>query len=137
MGTDTRRTFQHGFGKDELLTLLAGHHLDAVEVTTKSGLTVVARKSGEDVLYGQTVANPGDISGRADYLQVALSGRDAESVERLLERIPEKPLMLHGDYGDASKDNALFDDARMEEIARIIRMAKSRGEVYGLTVHSP
>lgn len=137
MGEGTRRTFQHGFGRDELLALLAGHGLDAMEVTTRNGLTVIARKSGEDVLYGQTVANPGDISERADYLQVALSGKDAESIERLLERLPGKPLMLHGDYGDARKDNALFDDARMEEITRIIRMAKAGREVYGLTVHSP
>ncbi len=137
MGTGKRRTFQHGFERDELLALLAGHGLDAMEVTTRNGLTVIARKSGEDVLYGQTVANPGDISERADYLQVALSGKDAESIERLLERLPGKPLMLHSDYGDARKDNALFDDARMEEITRIIGMAKSGREVYGLTVHSP
>lgn len=137
MGNGRRRTFQKGFSKDELLALLASYRLDAVEVNTRNNLTVIARKAAEDILYGQTMANPGDISERADYLQVALSGKDAESIERLLERLPGKPLMLHGDYGDAKKDNALFDDARMEEIARIIGMAKSGREVYGLTVHSP
>lgn len=137
MGTGARRTFQHGFGRDELLGLLASHRLDAVDVTSKSGLTVIARKSGEDILYGQTVANPGDISERADYLQVALSGKEAEDIERLLEKLPGKPLMLHGDYGDSVKDNALFDDDRMEEIASIIQMARAGSKVYGLTVHSP
>lgn len=137
MGNGRRRTFQKGFSKDELLALLASHSMEVVEVNTRNNLLVVARKSGDDILYGQTVANPGDISERADYLQVALSGKDAESIERLLERLPQLPVMLHGDYGDARKDNALFDDARMEEIARIIRMAKSGREVYGLTVHSP
>lgn len=137
MGSGKRKTFQKGFSREEILDNVRAHGMNAIEVRRENGLTVIAQKADDDILYGQTLVNPKNISGMADYLQVALNNKDLESIEELLDKIPHTPIMFHGDYGSAKRDNALFDDSRIDEIIKIIKTTQKSRDVYGLTIHSP
>ncbi len=138
MGKRKQRTFQKIFLEEELLEQLEAHSLEPVrEYKSRNGLFIVAKKIKEDVLYGQMLTSPKNISKDADYLQLSINGKNASMVLSQLEKTHGIPVFLHGDYGNSGRDNAIFDDNRMDEIAGLVLKAKKTCPIYGLTMHSP
>ena len=137
MGKGKIKTFQKLYSENELVDSLLSYNLKPIKRYKKSNLTFIVQKTEDDILYGQTLANPKNISKHADYLQVSINNKDITSVDKLLQKLPDVPLFLHGDYGNAERDNSIFDDNRVSEIIDIVKMTQKSKTVYGLTMHSP